>query len=206
MRDNFSHINFGWLGYWVPDSTTVGTQPDMLEFVTSRAAAWDCPISIQSNLELFAAHPRTPDNMEVFRRWEEVRARHWLTEEQKEMLKDIKQEHILLVNEKNEPELVPYDQIGNVANGSREVRTFTFMRNNDLYAVYWHISGNKELELPISSKDFTLLEEIGKELPVISASEGKTIVPAGNRHYIKTNKLTKDELMSAFSRAKIVNH
>ena len=157
MRDNFSHINFGWLGYWLPDSTTVGTQPDMLEFVTSRAAAWDCPISIQSNLELFAAHPRTPDNMEVFRRWEEVRARHWLTEEQKEMLKDIKQEHILLINEKNELELVPYDQIVNVANGSREVRAFTFMRNNDLYAVYWHISGNKELELPISSKRFYII-------------------------------------------------
>ena len=69
--------------------------------------------------------------MEVLRRWEEVRARHWLTDEQKEMLKDLKQEHILLVNEKNEFELVPYDQIMNVADGSREVRAFTFKRNNE---------------------------------------------------------------------------
>jgi hypothetical protein len=79
------------------------------------------------------------------------------------------------------------------------------MRNNDLYAVYWHISGNKELELPISSKDFTLLEEIGKELTVISASEGKTVVPVGNRHYIKTNKITKEELVEAFGKARIVD-
>ncbi len=91
--------------------------------------------------------------------------------------------------------LVPYDQIINVANGSREVRAFTFMRDNDLYAVYWHISGNKELELPISSKDFTLLEDIGKEIKLSSAFEGKTVVPLGNRHYIKTNKITKEELV-----------
>jgi hypothetical protein len=134
-----------------------------------------------------------------------VRARHWLTEEQKEMLKDMKQEHILLVNEKNEMELVPSDQIIDVANGSREVRAFTFTRNNDLYVVYWHISGNKELELPISSKDFTLLENIGDEIQISSANGEKTIVPAGNRHYIKTSKLSKEELVSAFGNAKIID-
>ncbi|MBK8881321.1 MAG: hypothetical protein IPN67_02775 [Bacteroidales bacterium] len=205
MSDNFTHINFGWLGYWLPDTNTIGTQPDQLEYVTSRAAAWDCPVSIMANLELFAAHPRTPDNMEVLRRWEEVRAKHWLSDQQKQMLMNLKQEHILLLNEKNDFELVPYDQITNVANGSRKVQAFTFSRNNDHYVVYWHISGNKELELPISSKDFTLLEDIGKEIQLNSVSEGKTIVPVGNRHYIKTNKLTLNELVSAFGNARIVD-
>lgn len=84
MRHDFTRINFGWLGYWAPGEATIGTQPDMLEYVTSIAAAWDCPpISIHSNLEAFAAHLRTEDNLEVIRRWEEVRAGHWLTEEQK---------------------------------------------------------------------------------------------------------------------------
>jgi hypothetical protein len=205
MKDNFTHINFGWLGYWLPDTNTIGTQPDQLEYVTSRASAWDCPVSIQSNLELFAAHPRTPDNMEVLRRWEEVRAKHWLSEEQKQMLRDLNQEHILLLNEKNEFELVSYDQINNVAGGSREVRAFTFRRNNDLYVVYWHISGNRKLELPLNAKDITLLENIGKEIPVISEAGGKTVVPVGDRRYIKTNKLTKEELIIAFSKAKIID-
>jgi hypothetical protein len=204
MRDNFTHINFGWLGYWLPDTSTSGTQPDQLEFVTSRAAAWDCPVSIQANLELFAKHPRTADNMEVLRRWEEVRAKHWLSEEQKQMLRNLKQEHILLLNEKNEFELVPYDQIV-IANGNREVRAFTFTRNNELHVVYWHISGNKKLELPVSSKDFTLMENLGKEIPVISEAGGKTVVPAGNRRYIKTTKLTKEEIIKAFQNAEIVN-
>jgi hypothetical protein len=205
MSDNFTHINFGWLGYWLPDTNTIGTQPDQIEYVTSRAAAWDCPVSIQANLELFKAHPRTPDNMEVFRRWEEVRAKHWLNDEQKKMLMDLKQEHILLLNEKNEFELVPYDQIMNIANGSREIRAFTFKRNNDNYVVYWHISGNKKLELPIRSADFMLMENLGKEIKVISEDGGKTIIPAENRHYIKTNKLTRDELTAAFGNARIVD-
>ncbi len=43
MRHDFTRINFGWLGYWAPGEATIGTQPDMLEYVTSIAAAWDCP-------------------------------------------------------------------------------------------------------------------------------------------------------------------
>jgi hypothetical protein len=205
MRDNFTHVNFGWLGYWLPDTVTVGTQPDQLEYVTSRAAAWDCPISIQANLKLLEAHPRTPDNMEVLRRWEEVRAKHWLSEEQKQMLKNLKQEHILLLNEKNEPELVPYDQIMNAAQGSREIRAFSFTRNNYQYVVYWHISGDGELELPINSRDFILMENPGKEIQVSHSDVGKTVVPVGGRRYIKTNKLTRDELVAAFVNARIVD-
>lgn len=206
MQDNFTRLNFGWLGYWVPDEKTVGTQPDMLEYVTSRAAAWNCPISIHANPKSFAIHARTADNLEVIRRWEEVRAQNWLTEEQKQMLKNGEQEHILLINEKKEFELVPYDQIMDIANGSREVRAFSFKRNNDLYVIYWHISGNKELELPVHSKDITLLENLGREIQVQSAQNGdKSIVPVGNRRFIKTGILTKDELIAAFKNAKIID-
>jgi len=206
MKDNFTRLNFGWLGYWVPDEKTVGTQPDMLEYVTSRAAAWDCPISIMSNLEKFAAHARTPDNLEVIRRWEEVREKHWLTDEQKQMLKNGEQEHILLINEQHKFELVPYDQIMDVANGSKEVRAFTFKRNSDLYVVYWHISGNKKLELPLNSKDFTLMESLGQEIQFNSDKNGdSSILPVGNRRFIKTSKLTKDKLITAFKNAKIID-
>jgi hypothetical protein len=206
MRDNFTRINFGWLGYWAPDEKTVGTQPDMLEYVTSRAASWNCPVSIQADPAAFARHPRTLDNFEVFRRWEEVRAQNWLTEEQKQMLHNGNQEHILLLNEQNKFELVPYDQIMNVANESREVRAFIFKRNNDLYVVYWHISGNKQLELPVKPGDLTLMENLGQEIQIKPGSNGNsTLLPVSNRRYIKTSKLTKEELISAFKNAKIID-
>ncbi len=205
MKENFTHINFGWLGYWVPDENTVGTQPDMLEYVSSRAAAWDCPVSIQSSLKKFDDHPRTPDNFEVMRRWEEVRNNDLLTTAQKLSLQQLEQEHILLINEKNEFELQPYHQIMNVANNSREVRAFIFERGDSLYVVYWHISGTKKLELPLTPKNVTVMEELHRKSQVAFAKEyGRITVPVSNRRYIKTKGIAKDQVITAFQNARII--
>ncbi len=206
MEKNFTGLNFGWLGYWIPGKGTVGTQPDMLEYVTSRAAAWDCPVSIQSSLKKFKKHPRTADNLEVLKRWEEVREKDWLTEEQKQMLRNLEQEHILLINEQEEFELLPYNRIMNLANGSKEIRAFTFRRNSDLYVVYWHISGTAKLRLPLNPQNVTLLEAIGKETEIPDGEkEELVILPAGKRRFIKISHLTRRKLINAFARAKIVN-
>jgi hypothetical protein len=205
MRDNFTRLNFGWLAYRLPDANTIGTQPDQLEFVTSKAAAWDCPVSLHADLPILARHPRTADNFEVLRRWEEVRARRWLTDEQKQLLRNPKQEFTLLLNEKNELELVPYDKIVDVAKGSKEVIAFTFERNNDSYAVYWHISGDKELELPVKPGALTLMDSIGKEIHVKSGADGSTtVLPVGNRRYVKANKISRDGLIAAFKNGKLL--
>jgi hypothetical protein len=206
MKNNFTRLNFGWLGYWVPDGKTIGTQPDMLEYVTSRAAAWDCPVSLHANTAAFSKHPRTADNLEVLRRWEEVRALGWLTEDQKKMLQNGEQEHILLINENGDFELLPYDQIPDIAGGSKEIRAFTFSRNNEVYAVYWHISGNRKLVLPLNPDDFTLMKEMGKEIRDDVQTDGSgSVVPAGDRRYIKTSRLTKDQLSEAFKNARIID-
>ncbi|NMC37522.1 MAG: hypothetical protein GYA41_04275 [Bacteroidales bacterium] len=206
MKNNFTRLNFGWLGYWVPDGKTIGTQPDMLEYVTSRAAAWDCPVSIHANTAAFSKHPRTADNLEVLRRWEEVRALSWLTEDQKKMLQNGEQEHILLLNGNKEFELVPYEQIADVAGGSPEIRAFIFTRDNESYVVYWHISGNRKLSLPVHDNDFTLMKDPGQEIQTEVLSDGSnSIVPAGDRRYIKTGKLTKEQLIDAFRKARIID-
>jgi hypothetical protein len=206
MKNNFTRLNFGWLGYWVPDEKTIGTQPDMLEYVTSRAAAWDCPVSIHANTVAFSKHPRTADNLEVLRRWEKVRALGWLTEDLKKMLRNGTQEHILLINETRDFELSPYDQIPDIAGGSNEIRAFTFNRNNEVYAVYWHISGNRKLVLPLNPDDFTLMKEMGQEIRHDVHTDGSgSIVSAGDRRYIKTSKLTRNQLAEAFKNARIID-
>ncbi|MDD4107441.1 MAG: hypothetical protein PHH93_01845 [Prolixibacteraceae bacterium] len=205
MREDFTRINFGWLGYWIPDENTVGTQPDMLEYVTSRAAAWDCPVSVHVNLQRFDAHPRTPDNLEVFRRWEEVRVQNWLSDDQKKMLQNLHQEHILLINENDEFELIPYDQISDVAGGSRDVRAFIFDRNNDMYVVYWHISDSKNLELPLNAANVKLHINLGEEESVSSAGDNSVTVPVNNRRYLQVNGLSREQVIDAFKNAKITN-
>lgn len=204
MKQDFTRINFGWLGYFLPNENSVGTQPDMLEYVTSVAAGWDCPVSMHMHLTTLDTHPRTKDNLEVLRRWEEARANNWLTNEQKQMLQNIEQEHHLLLNEQDEFELIPYDQVMDVAGGNRDIRAFCFKRNGDAYVVYWHISGDKKLELPLQPSSITLYEKLGEEKNTGLNTTNHVIIPASNRHYIKTKNLSVEALRHAFKNARII--
>ncbi|MFP5209295.1 MAG: hypothetical protein ACLGRW_08395 [Acidobacteriota bacterium] len=208
MVKDFTPINFGWLGYWAPTEKTIGTQPDMLEFASSVAAAWDCPISLSRGSEPLVdaldAHPRTPDNLETTRRWEEVRAQGWLSEKQKTALRNLEQEHTLLINERADFELVPWDQVENVAGADRPGRAFLFMRQGAVWAAYWHISGEGLLELPLPSDRLTLMRDLGKPLAIQKSGRGVRL-PIGERRYLKVDGIARQEVVSAFKAAKILS-
>ncbi|MBQ3222242.1 MAG: hypothetical protein IJB41_01370 [Clostridia bacterium] len=193
MRQDFTRLNFGWWGYWAP-----GTQPDMIEYGTSRAAAWDCPVTITTTLEKYRAHPRTPDNLEVMRRWEDVRAKDWLTPEQKEMLKNLEQEHILLINEEKEYELLPYAQ----AQTCEHVRAFVFERGGNACAVYWHESGEGMLRIELEGNVWLKDELYGEELPV-QADGGAILLPISSRRYLICS-CSKEQLADALAKAELI--
>ena len=203
VAKDFTSINFGWVGYWVPSSETIGTQPDMLEYVTSRAAAWDCPISFVGSLPELQAHPRTPDNLEVMRRWEDVRARAWLTPQQKLALRNLQQEHLLLVNERGEFELAPYEQIGKVAGADKPGRAFVFERHGSVWVAYWHTSGEGTLEIPIAAKQLKLMREIGKPL-AIKGDGNSTHLPLGERRFVQFSGVTRANVIAAFQSGKLL--
>jgi hypothetical protein len=201
---DFTSINFGWIGYWAPDKDTIGTQPDMLEYVTSRAAAWDCPIALQSDLQAMDAHPRTPDNLEVIRRWEEVRAQKWLTEEQKMSLRNLDQEHILLVDQRGQFVLAPCVQIERVAQADAPGRAFLFEYQGSMWVAYWHTSGEATLQIALQAKQMTLMRELGKPLPVKAAGK-QTKLPLGERRFVQLHNVTRQEAIAAFRNAAILS-
>ena len=203
IAENFTVGNFGWLGYDVPGEETVGTQPDMIEYSTSRAAAWDSPTSIWTDLEPLEEHPRTPDNLEVFRRWEEVRAKGWLTEEQKEALRDLDQEHTLLINEAGDFELVSYERISEVAGGNQALRAFVFERVGKTYVVYWHGSGQAQLEVPLDEAEVRLFEEVGREEVPVGEGEAGVVLPAAGRRYLECTGMSSREAARAFQKAQL---
>ncbi len=122
------------------------------------------------------------------------------------MLRDSEQEFILLLDEGNNLELVPYDRIMSVAGGSTDVIAFTFERKEALYTVYWHISADKRLELPLKQEDLVVLESLGKEIDATAGEqEDTTIVPVGKRRYLKLIRSTRDQLVAAFRNARILD-
>ena len=199
MCRNFTRLDFGWWDVTLPGAKPIakdyvsktGVQPDMWEWGTSRAAAWDCPATIHLNPGHFLKHPRADDLLEVMRRWEDVRAKNWLTPEQKESLKSTTQEHHLLVNGKGEYELVPIREIRGVAGGC--VSAFLFSRNGRRVVTMWHNTGKERIAFP-SGFAFTLRKEPDGEL---LATENGAFDISG-RVYIDTDA-AEDVIVNALS-------
>jgi len=176
MRNDFTRVNFGWWQFG-PD-----IQPDLYEYGTSRAAAFDCPATVLTNMEAFEANPRTEDILEVMRRWEDVRRKNWLTPQQKEMLKDPTQEHILLINETGDYELVPYRHLPGAAGGSEAIRVFCFARMGRSYAVAW--ATGEDTVLGLALEDVLAEKELGGERIPVEILDGKARIPVSGRCYL----------------------
>ncbi len=174
MQKNFTRLNFGWWGF------RDETRPDIYEFGTSKAAAWDCPITLSYKAKRYETNPRVPDILEVLRRWEDVRRIDWLTDEHKEMLKDENTEFTLLINEKGEYELVPYYQI---EMADEKVTAFSFERAGKSYVTYWHNYGEGTLELQLDA-DVKLERDLGKEEIAFTKNGNTLVIPAKEKAYI----------------------
>ena len=155
MRADFSRLDFGWWrpyrpGFKLKDGTaSVGTQPDMWEFGTSRAAAWDCPTAIQfPNSGTMDGIARAADLMEVMRRWEDVREQKWLTPAQKEALKSSTQEHHLYQNAEGGYELHEIEMLPTPAK-AKDVRGFLFERGGRRMIACWHTSGSSKFAIAL---------------------------------------------------------
>ena len=191
MAMDFTRINFGW---W---NCVLETQPDMYEYGTSRAVAWNCPVTVMSNFEVFEKNPRSKDLFEVLYRWEDVRKRNLLTDEQKNELKNTEKEHILLLNEKNEYELVEYKKINN---DNKEISAFIFERAGKNYVECWHSKGEGKLLIDIDEHDFVYENEIGGTKVLTEKIEGKTALPISDRRYF-SSLLPKELIIKAFENA-----
>ena len=193
MAKNFTRVDFGWWRYF-PDA-----QPDLYEYSTSKAAAWNCPVTLQARNDLFVKNPRNADVFEVIRRWEEVRAKNWLTEEQRLALRDPETEYILLINEKGEYELQPYFE---VLNPDEQIKAFVFSRKGKSYAVCWHKTASGRLLLPLDN-ELVYEAELGKEKLDVEKCSNCAVVEISDRRYLSAN-IGLEEMKEAFKNATLI--
>ncbi len=196
MADDFTRLNFGW---W---RINMDMRADVLEYGTSRGAAWDCPGSISIKKDVRENHPRIDDICKVLARWEDVRENGFLTDERKEMLKDTKTEHTLLINEAGEYELVPYYQVKELTESNADVYAFTFERLGKACAVIWHNSADAKLDIKLGGA-FTYKDEIAGADVATETSGDKTVLPIAGKCYLTTD-MTMDDLRAALMAAKVM--
>jgi len=197
---NFTRCDFGWIRFRPPSATTLGMQPDIIEYATSRAAGWDCPISIVATLRDFDGHPRTPDNLEIIRRWEEVRATRWLTAAQQRALQQSSPEHTLLVNEAGKFELVPCRPIS-VGGKSSTVRAMMFERAGKTWISFWDTRGQSRLAVSLPAVRLRLFRDLGKSLAVEKSADG-VVLEASERRYLEVDGLAAGDVEAALGKAR----
>ena len=129
IADDFTSVDFGWMDYLAPDSTTVGMQPDHFSYVFSKALAWDAPVSVMGKLDQIAASARSKDNFAVMHAWEEAKNEGLLTDAQKLLLRDPDREWFLYGGKLYEWKLV----------SEGPVRAFSFTLDGEPAIVYWDI-------------------------------------------------------------------
>ena len=160
--EDFTAVDFGWVNYLAPGDATIGMQPDMYEYIYSKALAWDAPVSLVGNLEELRRHPRTEDNLRVMERWERAKLEDAFTPEEKEMLKDPDREFFLFEDPKGRFGLCACRQL--TPDNESGVRAFLFRRGAKSCILYWHTSGEATLRLPLSGSRPTLTDDRGARI------------------------------------------
>jgi hypothetical protein len=224
---DFTRIEFGWIfGLY----HYIG--PDVLEYVLSRAASWDCPFSIRMTPAQVATHPRGGDCLEVIRIWEDARIENKLTDSQREMLRTLDpkeyqfvkiwevvktkpwidlwskteftdQEHHLFINKRGEYELVAIEEIRGVGDGF--FKAYSFRRAaqpNNTSVLMWAVEGEADLALPLAPDQVRAMRQSGTELPV-RAERGKTVVRVGGRAYLVLKGMEVDRARRLLLQAKL---
>ena len=172
-------------------------QPDMYEYICSKAVAWNSPISLVGNLKELQNHPRTEDNLRVIKMWEEVKLQGVLTDKQKELLKNPEQEDLLMKDKKGNYQLYPYRQI--TKDDEKPIRAFIFQKAGRTCIIYWHMNGTGQLTLDIEKNKLSLMNESGKRIPIRSAGS-KSILPAAGRLILET-ALPQEEVIKLFRKS-----
>ena len=163
--DDFSFVNLGWMSLQPPQkhdpkrkarngqyaasafsNGTIGTQPDVFEYVCAKGVAWDSPVAVKVRLDDYRAHPLAHDCLRAFRRWEDAKLARLFTAEQLEAFKDENREWFLW----------PFAPDGTVepvecrqvtSDSERPMRAFSYVRNGRAGIVYWMIEGGDTPEL-----------------------------------------------------------
>ncbi len=223
---DFTRIEFGWIARFYRDMG-----PDVLEYVLSRGAAWDCPFSLRLTLADLAAHPRAEDCFETIKTWEDARIAGKLTQAQRQMLKTLDpseyryvkvwhavfgpqwidawskgsfndQEHHLFLNEQGEYELVPVREVPAVAGG--RAKAFVFQRAaepQNIFVVLWAKQGELALTLPLSPERLTVMRPFGTSVAFEKGPSGP-VVAIGSRHYLRLAGIGTEQAIRILQGAK----
>lgn len=196
---DFTSVNFGWVNYLAPGEKTMGMQPDMFDYICSKALAWDSPISLVANMPDLESHPRTDDNLLAINMWETAKLDKTVDPELKKAMRDPDSEWTIIPRRGRVPEIHRVEQLTpDSLNATMPVRAFTY-RIDDSHTgiVYWNVRGESTVTLPDCDARLTTFD--GRKLR-IRRDGHSLVIPAGERRILSVG-LPYDEARAMFLNA-----
>jgi hypothetical protein len=181
---DFSRINFGWL-HGFGRSRTSWISPDVLEYVISRGAAWDCPFALSVRLREIKNNPRAEDCFDVVKIWEDARIGDKLGKAHRRQLRMLDREHHLFHNEDGRLELATITEVPDVA-GGKHLKAYSFRRllqPLDVCVLIWATVDQAELILPSRPKGLKAMRPFGTEIK-IAGDAARAVIPVSSRRYL----------------------
>lgn len=201
---DFTSVNFGWVNYLAPSEKTIGMQPDMFDYICSKALAWDSPISLVANVPEIDRHPRTKDNLLAINLWETLKLDKSIDSDLKEALRDPEREFTIRPRKGGGVDVLEVEQLTpDSLNMGIPVRAFASeLPDGSTAIIYWDGSGQSEITLPASDARLSLQTFDGKPLRLRRDKERRVILPVGSRRVLTVGlpkKQASDLFMQAIS-------
>ncbi len=197
---DFTSVNFGWVNYLAPSEKTIGMQPDMYDYICSKALAWDSPISLVANMPELDRHPRTDDNLLAINLWETAKLDKTVPDSMKRAMRDPDTEWTIMPRRGGKVEIVKVTQLTTDSlNAVNPVRAFSYVIDDATTGIiYWNGNGESTITLPgIMSKQVELYSFDGKRLKTGKDKDGNLTLPAGYRRVLHL-KLPEREARDLF--------
>ena len=192
--DDFSPVDFGWLRLQRPErpdparkkrmngqyaqsafwNGTIGLQPDTVEYVACKAAAWNSPVGFSISLDAYRKHPRTADVLAAFKRWEDAKLDRRFDAVQLEAFKDGDREWFLWpFTPAERPEPVEWRQITD--DSERPIRAFSYSRGGKAGIVYWNVEDCDTPEITLPGIAATHRRDLGRRFIEADAQESELV-------------------------------
>lgn len=184
---DFTSVNFGWVNYLAPSDKTIGMQPDMYDYICSKALAWDSPISLVANMPDLEIHPRTPDNLLAINLWETAKLDRTIPDSVKLAMRDPDTEWTIIPRRGGRVDVRRVTQLTpDSLNATMPVRAFTYPVDAAHTAViYWNGNGESTVTLPADSPSVELSTFDGKRIRTHRDKNGRILLPASERRVLK---------------------
>lgn len=196
---DFTSVNFGWINHLAPADKTIGMQPDMYDYICSKALAWDSPISLIVNLSEVDKMARNDDNLLAVNLWETIKLDKAIDPELKKAMRDPDREWTVLPRKGGKFELHEVRQLtSDSLNATVPVRAFTYpVDENKTAIVYWNTRGESSVTLPATTASVSLDSFDGRRLKIGRDKNRNLVLPAGQRRVL-TISLPHDEARQFF--------